>query len=117
MTVESEVAYAVKSEVAYAVNANNESPGHEHGLWTSDEDMVEGAKTASDIEHSMSISECIRTYKRAIFWSVIVTLSTTMESYDLQLIGSFTDIHLFRKNMVSCIAMGSTRFLPIGRLP
>lgn len=87
----------VKSEVVYAVNANNESPGHGYGLWASDEDMVERAKTASDIEHSMSISECIRTYKRAIFWTVIVTLSTTMESYDLQLIGSFYGYPIFQK--------------------
>ncbi|OJJ42451.1 hypothetical protein ASPZODRAFT_76719 [Penicilliopsis zonata CBS 506.65] len=47
------------------------------------------AKQASDAEHAQTLGEALRIYRKAIGWSILVSLSVIMEGYDTDLIGNF----------------------------
>ena len=51
--------------------------------------LVDEAKDAADHEHKMGIFESIRTYPKAVGWSVLASTALVMEGYDLVVIGSF----------------------------
>lgn len=53
-----------------------------------DEALVADAKHASDVEHNMSLLTAIKTYPKAIGWSVLLSSTLIMEGYDLALLGS-----------------------------
>jgi SP family general alpha glucoside:H+ symporter-like MFS transporter len=53
-----------------------------------DETLVAEAKHASDVEQHMSLMTAIRTYPKAIAWSVLLSSTLIMEGYDLALLGS-----------------------------
>jgi len=40
------------------------------------------AKLATEAEHSMPLWQGIKTYRKAVFWSVLVSTSIIMEGYD-----------------------------------
>lgn len=46
------------------------------------------AQAASTAEHNLSFLEAIKTHRRAVLWSVLVSTSIVMEGYDIVLIGS-----------------------------
>ena len=50
--------------------------------------LVEDAKHASDSEHQMTLVKAIKTYPKAIGWSVLLSSTLIMEGYDLALLGS-----------------------------
>lgn len=77
------------------------------GIWSSEEEMIERAKVASDKEHEMSITDCFRNYWKAIAWTVVICLSTTMESYDMQLISSLFGYPSFQQKYGKQLPDGS----------
>ncbi|KAF2183540.1 sugar transporter [Zopfia rhizophila CBS 207.26] len=47
------------------------------------------AQQAAEKEHSLSFKEAIRTYPKAVLWSILVSTSIIMEGYDIVLVSSF----------------------------
>jgi SP family general alpha glucoside:H+ symporter-like MFS transporter len=47
------------------------------------------AKIASDREKSLPVWQAVRSYRKAIFWSFVMSLCIIMEGYDIVLIGAF----------------------------
>ncbi|KAK1087912.1 hypothetical protein LTR33_000826 [Friedmanniomyces endolithicus] len=50
--------------------------------------LFSNAEDANDKEHSLTISQAIKLYPKAIAWSVIMSASLIMDGYDLKLVGS-----------------------------
>ncbi|CAK7199135.1 hypothetical protein SEUCBS139899_001807 [Sporothrix eucalyptigena] len=55
------------------------------------------AKQASDNEHTESVAECFRIYRKAVLWSIMVSMSVVMEGYDTILMGNFFGYPQFQK--------------------
>jgi SP family general alpha glucoside:H+ symporter-like MFS transporter len=66
-----------------------------------DDALVANAKHASDVEHSMSLLTAIKTYPKAIGWSVLLSSTLIMEGYDLALLGSLYASPVFNKKFGS----------------
>ena len=41
--------------------------------------VIEQAKEATEIEHTLSVMECVKNYPMAIFWSTMVSMCVVME--------------------------------------
>lgn len=55
---------------------------------------IHRAKAATDKEQSMSLWTGIKTYPKAIGWSMIISLCIAMEAFDLCLVNTFcTSLH------------------------
>lgn len=50
---------------------------------------IELAKQAAEADHSLSFTEAIRKYPKAVMWSVLLSTSIIMEGYDIVLLSSF----------------------------
>lgn len=50
---------------------------------------IDQAKAATDKEHKMTLMQGVRTYPRAIAWSMTIGLCIAMEGYDLCLLNTF----------------------------
>jgi SP family general alpha glucoside:H+ symporter-like MFS transporter len=48
-------------------------------------------------EHKLSVWQGFKTYKRAAFWSILISTTVVMEGYDVTLIGSFYGYPAFRE--------------------
>ncbi|KAK7225123.1 hypothetical protein V2G26_013126 [Clonostachys chloroleuca] len=59
--------------------------------------LVKDARTASDAEHKISLMEGLRTYRKAVAWSVALSSCIIMEGYDTLLIGSFFAMPSFNR--------------------
>ncbi|KAL1878535.1 hypothetical protein VTK73DRAFT_7876 [Phialemonium thermophilum] len=55
------------------------------------------AKQASDNEHSETLWQSLRSNRKAVAWSVMVSMSVVMEGYDTILIGNFFGYPQFQK--------------------
>lgn len=55
------------------------------------------AAIATTVEHQLTFRKAMRYYKKAVFWSVMASMATVMESYDLQIIGSFYALPQFQQ--------------------
>ncbi|KAF6800132.1 alpha-glucosides permease mph2 3 [Colletotrichum sojae] len=55
------------------------------------------AQQATDAEHSFGVWQGLKTYKRAAFWSIVISTTVIMEGYDTTLLGSFYGYPEFRK--------------------
>jgi SP family general alpha glucoside:H+ symporter-like MFS transporter len=55
------------------------------------------AKLATEAEHNLGLWQGIKTYRKAVFWSVAVSASIIMEGYDVTLINSFYAYPAFQK--------------------
>lgn len=62
-----------------------------------DKVLVSEAKHASDAEHNMTLLTAIKTYPKAIAWSVLLSSTLIMEGYDLALLGSLYASPVFNK--------------------
>lgn len=51
--------------------------------------VIRQAKAATDKEHSMTLMEGLRTYPKAIAWSMLISLCIAMEAFDLCLLNTF----------------------------
>lgn len=47
------------------------------------------AKSAAEAEHKMTLLQGIRTYPKAIAWSVLISTCIAMEGYDISLVNNF----------------------------
>ena len=65
------------------------------GTQTDFQGIIDEAKEATEQEHKMSILEAIRTYPKAVGWSVLASTALVMEGYDLVVIGSFYGFRTF----------------------
>lgn len=54
-----------------AVTSRNEKMGETQ--------IIEQAKEATEIEHTLSVVECVKNYPMAIFWSIMVSMCVVME--------------------------------------
>lgn len=55
------------------------------------------AKKASDVEHSETTWEALKKNRKAVLWSIMVSMSVVMEGYDTILIGNFIGYPSFAK--------------------
>lgn len=51
--------------------------------------VIQGAKTATEREQSMTLLQGIRLYPKAIAWSMLISTCIVMEGYDVCLINNF----------------------------
>ncbi|ETI28960.1 hypothetical protein G647_01412 [Cladophialophora carrionii CBS 160.54] len=58
--------------------------------------LAGGALEGAAQEHSMGVLQALKTYKRAAFWSVVISTTVIMEGYDVTLLGSFFGYPSFR---------------------
>lgn len=76
----------VAANVIHDVNDNVEFRG-----------IVQGAKNHSDQEHQMTLMEGLRTYPKAMGWSIALSTCIIMEGYDTLLLGTFYGMPSFNK--------------------
>ncbi len=69
--------------------------------------LIDDAQAATAKEHSMSLWKGIKTYPKAIGWSVLLSTAIVMEGYDVVLLGSFFAFPAFNKNYGNLQADGS----------
>ncbi|WAO89924.1 Hypothetical protein NCS54_00732800 [Fusarium falciforme] len=55
------------------------------------------AHQATAQEHSFGVFQALKTYKRAAFWSILISTTVIMEGYDVTLLSSFYAYPSFRK--------------------
>ncbi|OQD65513.1 hypothetical protein PENPOL_c006G03481 [Penicillium polonicum] len=55
------------------------------------------AKSAAEAEHKMTLLQGIRTYPKAIAWSVLISTCIAMEGYDISLVNNFYAFPQFTK--------------------
>jgi MFS transporter, SP family, general alpha glucoside:H+ symporter len=77
-------------------NVEKQQPSLEHAEF-SGKMLNEDARLATQHEHEMTAWQGLKTYRMAVFWSVIVSSSIIMEGYDTTLIGSFFGYPAFQK--------------------
>lgn len=95
-----------KLELAQAQNpVENEKPEVFHSLKAS-EILTENARLATQSEHELTPWQALKLYRKAVAWSVIVSMATIMESYDIQIIGSFYAYPTFQKKYGERLANG-----------
>lgn len=75
------------------------SPGHTEftDVNFQGKELNEDARMATAAEHSMTLWQALKTYRKAAFWSVLVSTSIIMEGYDTTLFGSFFGYPEFKK--------------------
>ncbi|KAK2027047.1 alpha glucoside transporter [Colletotrichum zoysiae] len=75
-------------------------PSHIHQLNNvalDDKGLNSEAHEGTNIEHSFGVWQGLKTYKRAAFWSILISTTVIMEGYDVTLIGSFYGYPAFRE--------------------
>lgn len=77
----------VDVEVTHHEGDNMQKIGRDE-MW-GDSALLTVAQDTEDEEKTMTIREAIRRYKKAIFWSVAISLCVIMEGYDTNLLSQF----------------------------
>ncbi|KAK1981781.1 alpha glucoside transporter [Colletotrichum cereale] len=75
-------------------------PSHVHpfnDVALDDKGLNSEAHEGTNIEHSFGVWQGLKTYKRAAFWSILISTTVIMEGYDVTLIGSFYGYPAFRE--------------------
>ncbi|KAF4340871.1 alpha-glucoside transport [Fusarium beomiforme] len=62
-----------------------------------DKALANEALEATADEHSYGVWQGFKTYKRAAFWSIVISTTVIMEGYDVTLLGSFYGYPRFRE--------------------
>lgn len=65
------------------------------------EELAE-AKRATETEHSISVRDALKLYRKAVIFSLIFSTAVVMEGYDLSLMGSFLGFGPF-KDRYTCL--------------
>ncbi|KAJ5942234.1 Major facilitator superfamily domain general substrate transporter [Penicillium verrucosum] len=65
------------------------------------------AKAAAEAEHKMTLLQGIRTYPKAIAWSVLISTCIAMEGYDISLVNNFYAFPQFTKKYGELTSNGS----------
>jgi MFS transporter, SP family, general alpha glucoside:H+ symporter len=55
------------------------------------------ARQATATEHELTLWQGLKTYKKAAFWSILISMTVIMEGYDTTLLGSFIGYPTFRQ--------------------
>lgn len=71
--------------------------GTQHDETMSPDLLVSEARNATDAEHQMTLVQAIKTYPKAIGWSVLLSSTLIMEGYDLALLGNLYASPVFNK--------------------
>jgi SP family general alpha glucoside:H+ symporter-like MFS transporter len=53
------------------------------------EEIIRNAKSASDVEHKMSLLQGVKLYPKAVAWSLLISTCIAMEGYDTCLLSNF----------------------------
>lgn len=72
-------------ETAVDVDVHNDT----HAAKRTGSLVIRRAKAATDKEHSMTLLEGVRTYPKAIGWSMLISTCIAMEAFDLCLLNTF----------------------------
>lgn len=75
-----------------AAAATNQHANSQHP-----EDLAAEAANAAEAEHQMTLLEAVRTYPKAIGWSVLLSSTLIMEGYDLALLGNLYSSPVFNR--------------------
>lgn len=59
--------------------------------------LIDDAKTATTSERNMTLLQGIRTYPKAVFWSMLISTCIIMEGYDISLISNFFAFDTFNR--------------------
>lgn len=59
--------------------------------------VTQDAREATAVEHNTTFWEGIKLYRKAAFWSFIVSMTIIMEGYDMALLGNFYSLPAFRE--------------------
>ncbi|KAJ5818203.1 hypothetical protein N7474_003794 [Penicillium riverlandense] len=78
------------------VSASDTLPDIERQNSSSTRKAIHNAQAASDTEHKMTLLQGIRTYPKAIAWSVLISTCIAMEGYDVCLVNNFYGFPPFR---------------------
>lgn len=68
------------------------------------------AKHANATEHSMTLLSAVRTYPKAIGWSVLVSSTLIMEGYDLALLGNLYASPVFNRKFGSLVDPATQKY-------
>ncbi|KAH7013666.1 general substrate transporter [Ilyonectria destructans] len=74
-----------------------------------DKVLANGALEATTQEHSLGVLQAFKTYKRAAFWSIMISTTVIMEGYDVTLIGSFYGYPSFKEKYGTLLASTGDR--------
>lgn len=69
--------------------------------------VVDDAVRATEAEHSMTLLQGLKTYPKAVGWSILLSTAIVMEGFDLVLINSLFALPAFQKRFGSQTADGS----------
>lgn len=78
-------------EIAVGTAENRATDVHDWGEITLD------AKAATAAEHSLTFWQGIKVYRKAVFWSLIVSMTIIMEGYDMALLQNFYVLPAFKE--------------------
>ncbi|KAJ0136146.1 Maltose permease MAL31 [Colletotrichum tanaceti] len=70
---------------------------HQHEDTQHPEDLAAEAANAAEAEHRMTLLQAVRTYPKAIGWSVLLSSTLIMEGYDLALLGNLYSSPVFNR--------------------
>ncbi|RFN54474.1 mfs transporter, sp family, general alpha glucoside:h+ symporter [Fusarium flagelliforme] len=68
--------------------ADPKTPPAQHDESPTTEMLASDAKLAAEAEHDMTLWQAVKTYPKAIGWSVLLSTTLIMEGYDLALLGN-----------------------------
>lgn len=68
--------------------------------------LLHQSKIATQSEHQITSWKALKVYKKAVFWSIIVSMGIIMDSYDGQLLGNFYALPEFQKQFGKQIGVG-----------
>ncbi|CEL06488.1 Putative Maltose permease [Aspergillus calidoustus] len=89
-------------EIEKSAAVHDEATPHASGLVASAE-----AQAALDKEHSMTALQALKTYRKAVAWSILMSCAIIMEGYDVVLIGSFFAYPEFNKKYGQLMSDGT----------
>jgi MFS transporter, SP family, general alpha glucoside:H+ symporter len=74
-----------------AAGPNDEDVMGDAGDKSSDE-VIRGAKAATDKERRMTLWQGVKLYPKAIGWSMLISTCIAMEGYDISLVNNFCKV-------------------------
>ncbi|GIJ88745.1 hypothetical protein Asppvi_007672 [Aspergillus pseudoviridinutans] len=69
--------------------------------------VIQNARAATEKEHRMSLWEGIKTYPKAVGWSLLISTCIAMEGYDISLVNNFYAFPQFNRKYGELTADGS----------
>lgn len=69
--------------------------------------IIQNAKAATDKEQRMSLWEGIKTYPKAVGWSLLISTCIAMEGYDISLVNNFYAFSQFNRKYGELTADGT----------